>query len=346
MALLFIDGFDHYDDAEITDKWAFRTNTYINSGGRFGSSYMKHLSTHSSYDYFTLPARNEVILGVAVKVEALNYTYLAGSPFIALRDPAGVDHIKLHLNSDSKIYVLRGDDTVLGSPDSPIMPDQWYYLEVRVKVDDSAGELELRVNEQVLLNLSGIDTRNGGEPSIGHFRFRGIYYNTSAYYDDLYVDDAQFHGNVQVKTFMPDSDGTYSDWTRSAGANDYECIDEVPTNNDTDYIKSSTKGHKSSFGITTGALETVKGIQLNHHVRAAAAGIRRIKPFIRSGGADYNAPVSGVLGAEFNYILNIFQTDPQDGQPWNQTKLEAAEFGLRLVDGTTTTSTTSTTTTT
>jgi hypothetical protein len=37
--------------------------------------------------------------------------------------------------------------------------------------------------------------------------------------------------------------------------------------------------------------------------------------------------------------------DPQDSNPWNQTKLEAAEFGLRMVDATTTTSTTSTTTT-
>jgi hypothetical protein len=191
-----------------------------------------------------------------------------------------------------------------------------------------------------------VDTQSGSYNTIGFLQLYGMYYNQEARWDDLYVDDAQFHGNVRVRTFTPDADGVHTDWERSGGANDYEAVDEAVTNEDTDYIKSSTKGHKSSFGITTGAIGVVKGIQLAQHIKAATSGVRRIKPLVRSGGADYNGPVSPVIPAGYKYFTEIFGADPQDSNPWNQTKLEAAEFGLTLLDATTTTSTTSTTTTT
>jgi hypothetical protein len=54
-----------------------------------------------------------------------------------------------------------------------------------------------------------------------------------------------------------------------------------------------------------------------------------------------------LAGGDYIYPrTHVMETDPDDGNPWTQTKLEAAEFGIILVDSDTTTSTTTSTTTT
>jgi hypothetical protein len=203
-----------------------------------------------------------------------------------------------------------------------------------------------------VLNLSGIDTYNTGDVDLARLYIRGIRSYKTTYYDDIWVDDAQFHGNCRIRTFYPDSDGTYSQWIRNTGSNDFEMVDERPPDGDTTYIYSVTKGHKSSFGITTGAFnEPAKGMQMIHRLRTPDTGARRVKLFVRSGAADHFAPVSKVISPSnvwygHNQLRNgLWLNDPADDNPWTQAKLEAAEFGVQLVGPTTTTSTTSTTTT-
>jgi hypothetical protein len=146
----------------------------------------------------------------------------------------------------------------------------------------------------------------------------------------MYVDDTQFHGDCRVKTFVPDSiSGTNNSFTASAGNKD-ECVDEIPSNEDTDYIVSDTLNHKQTFGITTGVLGTVKAIQLNNHCRLDEAGTRKITPIIRSNGTDYSGTESDEITADYLFESEIWETDPDDSGAWTQTKLEAAEFGLEI----------------
>jgi hypothetical protein len=351
MALLHLDSFDHYGDSQVADKQslAYYANIYTGAAfDRWGNADGGCLRIGGTSYYLTkiFPKRNEIYFGVAMRVwDSGTPYYHTEYPFLALHDENGVYQLKLHYVGVA-IQVHDGNNVLLGTvEDTPYTQDKWMYIEVRCKIHDTAGEVEIRINEQPGVNLTGLDTKVGTD-YIARLKLGNTLGGGSNHFDDLYIDDAQFHGNCRVRAFMPDSDGTYSQWTRSAGAADYEAVDEIITNEDTDYIKSGTLNHKSSFGITTGDIGVVKGIQLLHHVKAAAGGIRRLRPLIRSGGADYEGPPSGVISADYRYFLHTLATDPQDGQPWNQTKLEAAEFGLRLVDGTTTTSTTSTTTTT
>jgi hypothetical protein len=109
-----------------------------------------------------------------------------------------------------------------------------------------------------------------------------------------------------------------------------ECVDETPSNEDTDYIYSDTLNHKQGFGITTGSLSTVKGIQLNNHCRLDQAGTRKITPLIRSNSTDYSGTETGAIPADYRFESEIFETDPDDSSAWTQTKLEAAEFGLEI----------------
>jgi hypothetical protein len=157
------------------------------------------------------------------------------------------------------------------------------------------------------------------------------------------VDNAQFHGDKRAQSFYPDADGTHVDLAASAGAR-YQCVDEQGKNDDTDYVYGGGMGSKATFGITTGALTNVRAAQLITAPRKTGALVTAIKPIVRSGGADYQG-TEKVLTTTYNYTEDIFETDPDDSNPWTQTKLEAAEFGAEVTQFTTTTSTTTTTTT-
>ncbi len=343
MALIFLDGFEHY----ITDD-------HLQSRGWVSSSWT-YAGLSASY------ARDE---GIGVRLRSTNYfqqylSELVGSglfstlfvgwackkvnpttpsistivPFFILSDENGIHQVQLHLDSDYSIKAYDGAHSVLGSSAAGVISSNtlmWQYIEVKVVISATVGEVIVRVNEEIVLNLTTQDTKYGTD-YIGKLEWRAFYNNIDTYMDDIYVDDSQFHGNCHVKTFLPDSDETHTDFIRSAGSNDYECVDENPPNNDTDYIKSSTVGDKSTFGITTGALGTVKGIQISQLVRSDNAGVRKIKPLIRSNSTDYQGTETEVpYQAIYISRMECWDTDPDDSAAWTQTKLEAAEFGLEI----------------
>jgi hypothetical protein len=107
-------------------------------------------------------------------------------------------------------------------------------------------------------------------------------------------------------------------------------VDDNPPNDDTDYIYSATVTNKSTFGITTGALGSVKGIQLNNRLKVDGLGTRLAKPVVRSNSVDYAGGVFNGITDSWLFYPRIYETDPDDSNPWTQTKLEAAEFGLQI----------------
>ncbi len=338
MALLFLEGFDHYSlDADLEARGWLSTGFHtisIGSAYRRGTTGMG-LLTGNVY-YFKRQLRinyTTIYAGFAfIQVEAGDATAHTSYPLFYVTDENNVIQIKLILTSTYEIKAYDGGNALLGTSASYVIPNDlvtWCYMEVKITISDTVGEVIVRINEVEVLNLTLQDTKYGTD-YIRKVGYRGVY-NRTTYFDDLYIDDSQFHGNCQVRTFMPDSDGTHSDFVRSTGSNDFECVDEIPPNVDTDYIKASVVGDKSTFGITTGVLGTVKAIQLSNHTRVINAGTRKIKPLIRSNGVDYNGEESEVaFQSAYQSIMGCWDTDPDDSAPWTQAKLEAAEFGLEI----------------
>jgi len=337
MTLLFIDGFDHYGEAgsQPLDKGysEFGTSSvYVNFvTGRFGYGQAFESTDNNGYITKDLGVNKSTIyFGVAIKKDetgaiSANINY----PFLTLEDESGVDQVRFCLNSSYGINAYR-DTTLLGSSADGVFRDlYWQYLEVKVIISATVGEVTVRINETQVLNLTSQNTKNGSD-YIRYIRFRGINLDKVTHYDDLYIDDAQFHGDCRVRTFVPDSiSSANNSFTASAGAKD-ECVDETISNEDTDYIYSDTLNHKQGFGITTGALGTVKAVQLNHHCRVDAGGTRKITPIIRSNSTDYSGTETDVIPDEYKFESEIWETDPDDSGAWTQTKLEAAEFGLEI----------------
>jgi len=333
MTLLFIDGFDHYSTTQLVDKkWGYANVGISSTYGRFGGYGFGMTSSSGNYGYKNLPAnKSTIFFGIAIKkAEEGTPAYTSTLPLIRFRDESGITQVKFYLLADYSIAAYQGDDTLLGTTSAGVFRDlAWQYLEAKITVSATVGEVILRINGSTVLNLTSQDTKNGSD-YIRQIWLAAIYNSKNTYFDDMYVDDTQFHGDCRVKTFVPDSiSGTNNSFTASAGNKD-ECVDEIPSNEDTDYIVSDTLNHKQTFGITTGVLGTVKAIQLNNHCRLDEAGTRKITPIIRSNGTDYSGTESDEITADYLFESEIWETDPDDSGAWTQTKLEAAEFGLEI----------------
>lgn len=332
MTLLFMDGFDHYDTAgQLLDKWDSGAIGGVGTlYGRFGSEGVYFSSLSTNLNKLFPGTYTTLYMGVAYYYAESNPSYNSGYPLIRFYDDSSVIQVQIHPTSSYAFAAYRGDNTLLGTSSNNVFnSNRWHYLEVKVTISDTTGEVVMRVDGSTILNLTSQDTKNGSA-YIGSIRLHPTYADWDTYYDDFYVDDAQFHGDCRVRTFVPDSDGNSSDFTRSTGSNDYECVDEQGSNEDTDYIYSDTLNHKSIFGITTGSLGTVEGVQVNNHVRLDQAGTRKIKAICRSNSVDYQGSESDAIPANYIYESEIWETDPDDSGAWTQTKLEAAEFGLEI----------------
>ena len=249
---------------------------------------------------------------------------------LQFRDESDVSQVSLCINGNYGINAYR-NITLLGSSADNVFIDQyWQYLEVKVTISATVGEVTARINGTQVLNLTSQNTKNGSD-YIRYFLIRLIHDDQDTHWDDIYVDDAQFNGDCRIKTFVPDSiSSVNNNFTASAGNKD-ECVDDIPPTDDTDYIYSNTLNHKQTFGITTGSLGTVKGIQLNNLCRVDAGGSRKITPLIRSNSTNYlGTEIANNVPDDYKFESEIFETDPDDSNAWTQTKLEAAEFGLEI----------------
>ena len=331
MTLLHINGVDHYDVNDFFKKTGWSQNSLPGfPGGRFGGQCVS-MTTPADYIRCDMGVNKTTIyVGFALlKNSGTNPIVHTSYPLFRLYDEEGTNQVLILVNASHGFNAYRNTTLLGSSADNVIRSVFWEYVEIKITISATVGEVTMRVNGTQVLNLTSQNTKNGTD-YIREIGFQHIYSGITAYIDDVYIDDAQFHGDCRVRTFMPDSDGNSSDFTRSGGSNDYECVDETLLNEDTDYIYSSTLNHKSIFGITTGSVGTVKGIQLNNTVRDDAAGSRKITPIIRSNSTDYSGTETEQIAANYKVFYEIWETDPDDSNPWTQTKLEAAEFGLEI----------------
>lgn len=343
MSLLYIDGFDDYSESQASERgWVFYTavTAWSSSYSRFGIGQGVRIDNSTSGSYVLKRNigvdKTTIYFGMAVKkVEAGIPTLNTSYPLVLLEDGSLVNQVKICVNSDYGLNVYQGDNTLLGSSSDGVISElSWFYLEVKVTISDAVGEVTVRVDEDVVLNLTSQDTRNGDE-YIRYIGFMAVNRDYNTYFDDFYIDDSQFHGDCRVRTFMPDSNG-YTDFTPSTGSN-YENVDEVTGDDDTTYNEGSDEGDKDSYGITSEINGPVVGVQLANYARKTGDLVVKTKDIVKSGGTDYQGTEEKNQSTDYGYTVSMWQNDPDTSNPWTQAGLDAAEFGIEVTAMSTTT---------
>jgi hypothetical protein len=337
--LLWADGFENYGTSGTPTPSGvmsrkYTTNldgTYGISTGRFGG-YCFYMTWDSGV-YIQTPALTTdatIVVGLAIKFpEYYNYNY----QFLSLLDGATWG-VNFWITPVGEIEIYRGG-TLLGTTNGAnIRQTKWYYIEIKVKCDDSTGTYEVRVGGVTVGSGSGLDTKAGSNAY--HDRVRIVCgARNHTYYDDFYVCDTSgslnndFLGNVKVVTMRPDSAGDTTEFTPSAGSN-YACVDEAVANDDTDYVSDATTDHKDLYNYGASTLNSIKGVVVCTDCRQSDATAFSLKTPCKSGATENDDSAQSIGTTSYVTKQRVLETDPNTSTTWTLTDLNAAQFGVKV----------------
>src|SRR5262249_28298610 len=213
-----------------------------------------------------------------------------------------------------------------------------YYIEVKIKFDPTVGTVDVQVNGVNRLALTGQNTRNSANSyanavTIGNRGVNAQQVATTADYDDVYICDGagsvnnNFLSDVRVEAIFPNAAGSSAQWTPSAGSN-YQCVDENPPNDDTDYVSHSTLNDLDLYAMSniTPTSGTIKGIAVQMRAKKDDAGVRTIAAAIRTNSNNYVGANQNV-GTGYQYWTEIWENNPNTSVPFTITEVNAIEAG-------------------
>lgn len=256
----------------------------------------------------------------------------------ALKNADDDVHLTFSWNSSGNIEVRRGtySGTLLATGTATLNASTWYCVEVYALIADSDGAVQVKVDGVSDIDYSG-DTLNSGSEVVTKLRIGTGGFNNCArqYVDDLAVNDTtgsinnSWVGRGGIYGLVPSGAGTHTDFTPSTGDN-YAAVDEVPPDDDTSYVESSTAAHVDTYAITnlTPTSGTVLAVQWVARAKLAEAGSGNFQRVLRHDSTDYNG---GDLAADtsYAYFSEIFQQAP-DSTDWDITKVNALEAGMEI----------------
>jgi hypothetical protein len=221
MALLFMDGFDHYASSYIGRKWTSVTGTMQieQTGGRRGRGALRIAQSNSGVTKHLGGNYASLVQGAAYKIPLLPTSSGGGQEIFGFRDGATIQ-IYLYIEQTGKLSVYRGS-TLLGQSANPLLINAWTYIECKATFHPSAGSFEVRVDGAVVASASGVNTSNSGNAYANTIGTGTGTNDSDAYYDDWYVCDTagavnnDFLGDVRIEPLYPNADGTYQQFTHS-----------------------------------------------------------------------------------------------------------------------------------
>jgi hypothetical protein len=236
--------------------------------------------------------------------------------------------------------------TGLGTTSFTLPTNQFVYLEFDIVVHNTTGSVTIRKNGVQVQTASGLDTTGGtannycNQFSLGN---QGNGNSKHIIYDDLYVLDSTdgtatqgaplnaFLGDVRIDPLYPDGAGDSTQLTPSTGAN-WQCVDETPRNDDTDYVSSATTGQKDLYTLTspTSPTGSVKAVIATMRARKDDAGTRTVHSVIKHGGVEATGADTG-LSTSYAYIYDVFGQNPSTTAAWTLSDLASLQAGVGIV---------------
>ena len=336
MALRFIDGADYYNTSQLLRKWDAISGGAVSAGnGRRSSAALLASGTNLYTKNFD--AQGTWIVGFSIKTT--NAPTEVGCRLLQIRD-AGTEQISLRFDASGHYQITR-NGTVLGTSVATLVGGVETYVEVKVVISDASGTYEVRVNGSSILSGSSADTKNTANATADSVQigFTGSITPGVSYLDDIYICDGTgssphntFLGDCRVDAYLPNADGSNSDFTCSTGSTHNTLVDENPANDDTDYVQSSTVNHRDSYGFTdmSHTPATIYGVQANLTAKKDDAGARTIAAMCKSSSTTSDGSTQS-LSTSYTQFREMWATDPNTSAAWTKTNLNAAEFGIKVV---------------
>lgn len=348
--VLWHDGFGQYADAaELSTRQGVTEcdiNNTLQTGPRSGCKEIVcgGASMVGFYVGVNPATTTQGIIGSRVQVLSLTNASTTRSVIHEICESDGTVQLCSRANTDGSISVMRGNGagTVLGTSAAAVIASgNRYFIETKFTIDDSAGAIEVRVNNAVVITVTASDTRNAGTGlwSLVHIGVRchttgaTILSQTDIYIADA-TDNQDYIGESQTDYHVPDANGAVRDWTRSTGSDDYPLVDEGATNSDTDYVHATDVGDIVTFGVEalkeSGA--SIVAVTTLLSAKKTETGTGVIQSVIRHNSVNYNSDDLAPSTSAYRWLAgDPYMTNPGTSVDWTEAGFNAIEVGVEKV---------------
>jgi hypothetical protein len=226
MSLLFCDSFSTYTDLS-TRYSAYNGWFYPGpAAGRFDSMglVLSPLNNIACVTY-NLGNRTTMTMGFAINIPQSSV-----NGFLCGFQDNGVIQVNINCVGTSLVPAYfqaqrggsTGNGTNIGSPSANVMTlSAWHYIELQATISPTAGTVILKLDGNVVLNLTGMNTQNTANAWCNQAYVAG---NTGINFDDLYVADTlgtvnnSFLGEIKVVGSLPVANGSLMNFTSAAAS--------------------------------------------------------------------------------------------------------------------------------
>jgi hypothetical protein len=333
MALLWIDGFDHYASGQ-------QSRFYEEAGDAEFNTTIKRTGTQSVRPHHLnvglakyINNTQTIIVGVALYINQVDYPNSVPSQFLFRFMDLTTEQCQIKLGPNGRILLYRGGNLVDQTDVITYPLRQWFYFEAKVTFATN-GSWTVRINKQVVRSSSGINTRQSTNSYCNIVRIGSCEQLT--YCDDYYICDTNgtynndLLGDLKVVTVYPNAEGSLLQWTPSSGSIHYTLLSEATPNDDTNYVYTSTVGATETANFQdVNLVGSILGIMHTACIRKDDAGTRTAALICKVGPNVYEGDEISI-GNSYTFLKQIREVDPSTGLPWSITGFNAAEFGVRM----------------
>lgn len=163
-------------------------------------------------------------------------------------------------------------------------------------------------------------------------------WTSATYTDDFYVDVWDGVGGDPIdasppsRRFLavfPTGAGANTQWTPNTGAN-WAAVDEAPPDNETTYVKAMASDLLDTYdfgAVTVPADHAVRAVIPMAYARKSDAGTdSQIKLAVVKGSTVRSD--AQALPTSYGYVWERWEMQPDGTTPWDETAVNAAEFGV------------------
>lgn len=264
---------------------------------------------------------------------------------IEILDKNMVSEISVTVGPTGRIQAFCAG-ALLGESTLEISAGSYNHIELKAILDASAGVILVHVNGKEWINLTGQVTIPGGATGFGSQVGFGTPNGSSAiwvsdiYWDDIFTynqNTAGVHdilGQYGVYQLKPNADdGTHHDWTLTSGIHGYALINEVPPDDDVNFIFTGTVNNRSDFGVEPlpANITLVAAVMPVGRLRKTDTGDANVDIGVDSGGTTSYSADTPITTSWAYYQPKVFEKDPNTSAAWDPVNVNAALLTIKRV---------------
>jgi hypothetical protein len=316
------------------------TNTKVSTGASLNA---QSFNTRASF-ITKVPNRDELYV-------QLRYAILETAADIVLLELAynETDIISVYQERETgKLKVFSGEGTggtLFCESDVFVASSfEWNRLELHVKLHDTNGIIEMRMNGLDICSYSGNTKVIPVSNYFNIVRISGIYnaWSPGPFLQDFIIYDTTGNKNnswingARVKMLRPNADGFYSQWTPQSGYH-YSNVRDNGEPVTTKYVKTNVAGKKDSYKFDSlpekaRKIVAIWPVCVGH--RDTSNTPTKLRQFIRYNNQDYIFGQNMNIPLEFMGLLKteILETNPATGENFTVDDINNIEIGIESIE--------------